>query len=274
MESSQRSHQRNPEGLEYEYDGPDRSEVEDALEQYQRTKDHDLRNELTMHFLYIVKSAAAQMRGIASSYAQEEDLINQGVLALMDCLERYDKGKGAKFETYAFMRVRGALIDFVRKQDWVPHRARNFNKKIEEAYVSLSNQKMREPDVDEIAGYLDLPKEKVESHMQYMNHSVVISLEAMLEDVTGTVLRAEPENKNDSYKPEESLFYKEICGALTRSIESLSEKERLVVTLYYYEELKYLEIAEILEISESRVCQIHTKAITKLKADLDEYVRG
>ena len=241
-----------------------------SLEKYQATKDLELRNELTMSCIYIVRSAASQMRGIASGYAQEEDLINQGVLALMDCMDRYDKTKGAKFETYAYMRVRGALIDFIRKQDWVPHRARNFNKKIEEAYASLSNRNMREPDVEEIASYLDIPPEKVESHLQYMNHSVVISLESMLEDITGTILRAEPENRNDSYKPEESLYYKEICRTLTTSIESLKEKERLVITLYYYEELKYAEIAEILEISESRVCQIHTKAITKLKEDLIE----
>lgn len=245
-----------------------------SLEKYQATKDLELRNELTMSCIYIVRSAASQMRGIASGYAQEEDLINQGVLALMDCMDRYDKTKGAKFETYAYMRVRGALIDFIRKQDWVPHRARNFNKKIEEAYASLSNRNMREPDVEEIASYLDIPPEKVESHLQYMNHSVVISLESMLEDITGTILRAEPENRNDSYKPEESLYYKEICRTLTTSIESLKEKEGLVITLYYYEELKYAEIAEILEISESRVCQIHTKAITKLKEDLIEYVRG
>lgn len=245
-----------------------------SLEKYQATKDLELRNELTMSCIYIVRSAASQMRGIASGYAQEEDLINQGVLALMDCMDRYDKTKGAKFETYAYMRVRGALIDFIRKQDWVPHRARNFNKKIDEAYASLSNRNMREPDVEEIASYLDIPPEKVESHLQYMNHSVVISLESMLEDITGTILRAEPENRNDSYKPEESLYYKEICRTLTTSIESLKEKERLVITLYYYEELKYAEIAEILEISESRVCQIHTKAITKLKEDLIEYVRG
>ena len=245
-----------------------------SLEKYQATKDLELRNELTMSCIYIVRSAASQMRGIASGYAQEEDLINQGVLALMDCMDRYDKTKGAKFETYAYMRVRGALIDFIRKQDWVPHRARNFNKKIEEAYASLSNRNMREPDVEEIASYLDIPPEKVESHLQYMNHSVVISLESMLEDITGTILRAEPENRNDSYKPEESLYYKEICRTLTTSIESLKEKERLVITLYYYEELKYAEIAEILEISESRVCQIHTQAITKLKEDLIEYVRG
>lgn len=279
METSQKSQKKSPDNRESEYGGPgyegaERSDFEKSVEEYQATKDQGLRNELTMSCLHVVKSAAAQLKGIASSYAQEEDLINQGVLALMDCLDRYDKTKGARFETYAFMRVRGALIDYIRKQDWVPHRARNFNKKIEEAYAYLSNQKMREPDVEEIAGYLSLPKERVERHMQYMNHSVLISLESMLESITGTVLRAEPENRNDSYKPEESLFYKEICGALTGSIESLSEKERLVVTLYYYEELKYSEIAEILEISESRVCQIHTKAITKLKADLDEYVRG
>ena len=195
-----------------------------SLEKYQATKDLELRNELTMSCIYIVRSAASQMRGIASGYAQEEDLINQGVLALMDCMDRYDKTKGAKFETYAYMRVRGALIDFIRKQDWVPHRARNFNKKIEEAYASLSNRNMREPDVEEIASYLDIPPEKVESHLQYMNHSVVISLESMLEDITGTILRAEPENRNDSYKPEESLYYKEICRTLTTSIESLKEK--------------------------------------------------
>lgn len=270
MESSQKSAEKKvPDHID-----PEHGDFLRSLETYQMTRDHELRNELTMRSLYIVRTAAAQMRGIASGYAQEEDLVNQGVLALMDCMDRYDKTKGAKFETYAYMRVRGALIDFIRKQDWVPHRARNFNKKIEEACAYLANRNMREPDVEEIARYLDLPREKVESHMQYMNHSVVMSLESMLEDITGTVLRAEPENRNDTYKPEESLFYKEICGALASSIESLGEKERLVVTLYYYEELKYSKIAGILEISESRVCQIHTKAITKLKADLDEYVRG
>lgn len=272
MESSRKNHEKP--GTEHEYGVTEQSDFMQALLQYQKTKDHEIRNELTMSTLYIVRSAAAQMRAVASGYAQEEDLINQGVLALMDCMDRYDETKGARFETYAYIRVRGALIDFVRKQDWVPHRARNFNKKIEEASAFLANRDMREPDVEEIARYMEIPKEKVESHIQYMNHSSIISLESMLEDITGSALRAEPENRNDSYKPEESLFYKEICRTLTRSIESLGEKERLVVTLYYYEELKYSEIAEVLEISESRVCQIHTKAITKLKADLDEYVRG
>lgn len=270
MESSR----KNPEKRGPECGVWENRDFVSLLEQYQKTGAQDLRNDLTMSCLYIVRSAAAQLRGIATGSAQEEDLINQGVLALMDCMDRYDNTKGAKFETYAYIRVRGALIDYIRKQDWVPHRARNFNKKIEEACAFLANRDMREPDAAEIARYMDLPKEKVESHMQYMNHSVVISLESMLEDLTGTVLRTEPENRNDSYKPEESLFYKDICGALTRSIDALAEKERLVVTLYYYEELKYSEIAEVLEISESRVCQIHTKAITKLKADLDEYVRG
>ena len=133
---------------------------------------------------------------------------------------------------------------------------------------------MREPDVEEIASYLDIPPEKVESHLQYMNHSVVISLNPCWKTLRVMIRRAEPENRNDSYGPEESLYYKEICRTLTTWIESLKEKERLVITLYYYEELKYAEIAEILEISESRVCQIHTKAITKLKEDLIEYVRG
>ena len=129
------------------------------------------------------------------------------------------------------------MIDYIRSQDWVPHRARSFQKKVDEAYSMLAHEKMREPEADEVADFLDIPVEKVEKHLTYMNHAAVLSFEAVLQDMTG-------------------------------------DKERLVVSLYYYEELKYSEIAEIMGIGQSRVCQIHTKAMKKLKSSLEEYVRG
>ena len=113
-----------------------------------------------MHYLPIVRSAAVQLRSMAGSILEQEELIDQGVLALIECLERYDPDRGARFETFAFMRVRGAMIDYIRSQDWVPHRARNFQKKVEEACSILSHKQMREPDVNEVADYLDLPVER------------------------------------------------------------------------------------------------------------------
>ena len=245
-----------------------------VLEEYRKNGSQELRNRLIMHYLPIVRSAAVQLRSMAGSLLEQEELIDQGVLALIECLERYDPDRGARFETFAFMRVRGAMIDYIRSQDWVPHRARSFQKKVDEAYSMLSHEKMREPDADEVAGFLDIPVEKVENHLKYMNHAAILSFEAVLQDMTGVIAKGELEATDVDTKPEESLFYKELQRTLAEAVEALGDKERLVVSLYYYEELKYSEIAEVMGIGQSRVCQIHTKAIKKLKNSLEEYVRG
>lgn len=241
---------------------------------YQKNGSQELRNRLIIRYLPIVKSAAVQLRGMAGSFLETEDLIGQGVLALMECFARFDEAKGAQFETYAFIRVRGAMLDYIRSQDWVPHRARSFQKKVEEAYQALAHEKMREPEVEEVADYLGLPAEKVENHLRYMNHAAVLSFETVLQDMTGMVAKGELEASDIDVKPEESLLYKDLKMTLAGAIDKLGEKERLVITLYYYEELKYSEIAEIMGIGQSRVCQIHTKAVRKLKDSLEEYIRG
>ena len=252
----------------------DHEEMTQALEAYRKNGSQELRNKLVLHYLPIVRSAAVQMRTMAGSLLEQEDLTDQGVLALMECLDRYDPGKGARFETYAFVRVRGAMIDYIRSQDWVPHRVRNFQKKVEEAFSILSHEKMGEPDVKDVAGYLDMPVEKVENHIKYMNHAFVLSFEAVLQDMTAIFAKGELEAGDMDGRPEESLFYREMMEMLTAAIDDLGEKERLVITLYYYEELKYSEIAEVMGIGQSRVCQIHTKAIRKLKSSLEDYMRG
>ena len=245
-----------------------------VLEEYRKNGSQELRNRLIMHYLPIVRSAAVQLRSMAGSLLEQEELIDQGVLALIECLERYDPDRGARFETFAFMRVRGAMIDYIRSQDWVPHRARSFQKKVDEAYSMLAHEKMREPEADEVADFLDIPVEKVEKHLTYMNHAAVLSFEAVLQDMTGVIAKDELETTDIGTKPEESLFYRDLHRTLAEAVEALGDKERLVVSLYYYEELKYSEIAEIMGIGQSRVCQIHTKAMKKLKSSLEEYVRG
>ena len=125
----------------------DHEEMTRDLEAYRKNGSQELRNKLVLHYLPIVRSAAVQLRTMAGSLLEQEDLTDQGVLALMECLDRYDPGKGARFETYAFVRVRGAMIDYIRSQDWEPHRARNFQKKVDEAFSILSHEKMGEPDV-------------------------------------------------------------------------------------------------------------------------------
>ena len=229
---------------------------------------------LINEYIHLVRSAAVQMRGMASGYAQEEDLVNQGVLALMDCLERYDETRGAKFETFAFLRVRGSLIDFIRSQDWVPHRARSLQRHIEEAFRQLANEKMREPEAAEVAAYMGLPTEKIESHLQYMDRASILSFEGMMQDAQENASRMEPESPDLSLRPEESYCRQELTEVLARAVEGLTEKERLVITLYYYEELKYADIARVLDVVESRVCQIHTKAVKKLRDSLREYMEG
>ncbi len=244
------------------------------LGEFLQSGSQELRNQLILLYLPIVRSAAVHLRGMAGSLTEEEDLIGQGVLALMECLDRYDPARGAQFETFAYTRVRGSMIDYIRSQDWVPHRARSFQKRVDEAYSLLAHEKLREPDVEEIAGYLDMPVEKVEDHMAYMNRAAVLSFETVLQDMTGAIAKRELEAQDSSTKPEDSLYYKEFQEMLAKAVDALGEKERLVVTLYYFEELKYSEIAQVMDVGQSRICQIHTKAMKKLKDSLEEYVRG
>ncbi|MBU3840958.1 MAG: FliA/WhiG family RNA polymerase sigma factor [Candidatus Ruminococcus intestinipullorum] len=246
----------------------------EKIEQYRKTLDEELRNEILMDALPIVQRVAALLRGIMRSTLEEEDLIHQGVLSLMECMDRYDISKGAKFETYAFIRIRGALIDYVRKQDWIPHQTRSLHKQIEQASAVLMEQNHEEPDEEAIAQYLNLPVEKIYQNQAVMHRSTLLSFENVLQDFSDKSLYMEPESKDDSLSPEASMFQKEIRQVLAKAIDGLTEKERLVVALYYYEELKYSQIAEVMEIGESRVSQLHAKAIRKLKQELEEYRKG
>lgn len=246
-----------------------------VLQEYQQTQDPDLRNDLILHYSYIAKSVAVQMRGITQGFAQVEDIVNEGILTLMDCLDKYTPDKGMKFENYAYMRVRNANIDFVRKQDWVPRRVRRTAREVSEAYNALSTELMREPSTHELAAYMGTTEAAVNKHYAEMATGAVLSFEDLLQSALPG--RAEPFSLSDADEealPEKGLMKTELKEQLKAAIDALTEKERTVVSLYYYEHLKLHEIATVMGVSESRISQTHSKAIMKMKQRLGAYLAG
>ncbi|MGD9559830.1 MAG: sigma-70 family RNA polymerase sigma factor [Oscillospiraceae bacterium] len=244
-----------------------------TLEEYQQTGDAALRNDLILHYSYIAKSVAVQMRGITGNYAQVEDIVNEGIITLMDCLDKYTPDKGMKFENYAYMRIRNANIDFVRKQDWVPRRVRRTAREVSEAYNALSTQLMREPTNKELAAHMGLAEEQINKHLAEMNAGAVLSFEELLQSaLPGAAEPAGMLGDRDDSLPERGLMQSELRQQLVAALDALTEKERTVVSLYYYEHLKLHEIATIMGVSESRISQTHSKAILKMKQRLSDYL--
>lgn len=243
------------------------------MKEYKETGDLELRNQLVMHYSYIARTVAVQMRGISSNYAQVEDVVNQGVITLIDCVERFDINKGIKFESYAFMRIRGAIIDFVRKQDWLPRRVRLTAKNITITHDQLCNELLREPTQQEIADRLGMTLDKLTKYYSEISNSVLLSFEGLIQNVNQMGDLLENFLAVDSL-PEKNIFKQELRETLKEAIDSLSERERLVVTLYYYENLMLSDIAKILNVSDQRVSQINSKAILKLRGKMENYMKG
>lgn len=246
---------------------------EQVFLEYSKTRDIELRNQLLLHYSYIAKTVAIQMRDIYKNYASPEDIINQGIITLMDCIEKFDIEKGVKFESYGFMRVKGSTIDFIRKQDWLPRRVRKTAKDIETAKTKLANQNFREPTYKEIAEYMGVTQQQLDKHFGEITNSVMLSFEGVVQNALEQDFAIGYES-GEEYLPENSIFKQEIKQTLIAGIDTLTEKERIVVSLYYYDNLKFYEISKVLEVSESRVCQIHSKAILKLKVIMEKYMNG
>ena len=242
------------------------------MSQYRQSGDVRLRNNLVMNYSYIARTAAMQLRGLAAGYAQIEDMVNQGIITLIDCIEKFDGSKGMKFESYAFMRVRGGIIDLVRKQDWIPRRVRTAAKEISNARSELCSELKREPTEDEIAQYLGISVEKLRQYNNEVAGSVTFSFEELIQNVNqmGTLLDSAT---SDYTTPEKQLLKSELRDKLKTAIEPLNERERLVVTLYYFENLNLSEISQVLEVSVQRVSQISSKAISKIKSVMEEYLK-
>ncbi|WP_312700062.1 FliA/WhiG family RNA polymerase sigma factor [Sedimentibacter sp.] len=244
-------------------------EVDEAelWERYYATRDIHIRNQIIEKYSYLVKIIALKLRGIYQQYGDVEDIVNEGIIALMDVVEKYDITKNTKFETYASIRIKGSIIDYVRKQDWIPRKVKSDYKTVKEAEDKLTNSLGREPKDGEVAEYL---KMDMKEYNQIVNNAFGTGI-LSFEELIGEANLTETEMSIGYELPEEEIEQKELYKVLVDSVNKLGEKEKLVISLYYKEDLKLKEIADILNISNSRVSQIHTSALQKLEKSIMNY---
>lgn len=202
----------------------------------------------------------------------EEDLFQAGVLGLIDALEKYDESKGVKLSTYAEIRIRGNIIDSLRKLDFIPRNIRKMSREIEAAILHLEQKFGREATTEEIAEYLGMSVEEYMKYAEKVSNSGLISIETNVSNDEDNDTKLWQVISINDDTPDKYIEEKELKEILANAISKLEERERLIITLYYYEELSMKEIGEILGITESRVSQIHTKTMLKLRKLINKYV--
>ena len=243
---------------------PINEESENLWIDYCKTRDINVRNQIILKYVYLVKHVVNRMWGSYSHLKQMEDLVSCGVIGLMDAIERYDLARGVKFETYAYFRIRGEIIDQIRKSDWVPKSIRMQAKKIEQTMILLEDKLGKQPSDQEIADHMSIRIEDIQKIMGQSHSLSVVSLdEHLLDSTSSSALVAD---KTES--PERLAADNEMREVLSKAIETLTDKEKIVLSLYYFEELNLKEIGAVLGVSESRVSQIHTKALLRMKNKL------
>lgn len=252
------------------------AQAEQVMLQYKQTNDLELRNQLVEYYSYIAKTVAAQTYTLSSNYAQVEDIVNEGIIAIINCVEKFDPSKGVSFKVYAFKRVRGAVIDFVRKQDWFPRRVRVNARNIMEAHDQLCNQLMREPTDQEMADRLGMTLAEYRKNSCEAANSLIFSFEGVVQSMATGGAQNEYSQlvAQGGNLPESSYAKKELREVLKDAISSLSEREQMVLSLYYFHNVKLSSIAKIMGVSDQRVSQINTRAVLKLKKIMADYIEG
>jgi RNA polymerase sigma factor FliA len=235
--------------------------VQELWQRYSKYRKLSDKNKLVMHYLPVVKKAALHMIPTYRAYCSYDDMVSSGVIGLMDAIEKYDATRDARFETYSAMRIRGEILDSIRAQDWASDSLRRRLKAAERAQSELQCKLGREPSEGEVAAFMNISETALREALEKSRAFSVM----YFEDIT-----AEGEAWEQSFacaidSPEEIVENNELAETLGNAIDRLPERERLVVSLYYYEELTQKEIAGIIGITESRVCQIRAGALHKLK---------
>jgi RNA polymerase sigma factor for flagellar operon FliA len=246
---------------------------QDLWEQTQGRNSQEARRDLVNIYARIVKYVAGRMAIGLPHYVEFNDLISAGLLGLIQAIDNFDHERGIKFETYAIPRIRGSILDELRSQDWFPRSLRRKAKQLEEAYSTLE-VKLGRPATDaEVAKKLEIKIEELDSMVGEVSIATIMSLDADTsgdENENSTSLGDYLADVNDE-DVEQILAKQEMKELISNRMSELPEKEQLVLVLYYYEELTLKEIGEILDVTESRVCQIHTKAILRLKGKIERH---
>lgn len=238
-------------------------------ERYHKTKSPELREQLILEYANVVNLVAGRLSMYLGYTVEYDDLVGYGIFGLIDAIDKFDLAKDVKFETYASLRIRGAILDQIRKMDWIPRTLRQKQKKMESASAKLEAEYGRPVSGDEIAAELGISKEEYEGWRSEAEFTNLISLDDYLEQGN----EGRMETLGTKYQqPEKVVQKQELKEMLVEALQTLTEKEREVITLYYYEEMTLKEISQILSVSESRVSQLHTKALKKIKNWLGDSV--
>lgn len=249
---------------------------EELWASYKKQKDPLIRESFIKQYAPLVKYVAGKVAANMPASVEFDDLVGFGVFGLIDAIDKFDPDKNVKFKTYAVTRIRGAIFDELRSIDWVPRSVRQKTKEIEEAILQTEAKLGRPASDQEVAATLGLSEEEFSKTMLKISSTSVLSLN----DIWYTADEAENMTIGDSIEspsslsPDSIIEKGEIRRVVIEAIEELPENEKKVLVLYYYEELTLKEIGKVLDVTESRISQIHTKAILKLRAKLTHYRKG
>lgn len=238
---------------------------------YARTRSQEVREKIILEYAPLVKVVAGRMNMYLGNNVEYDDLVGYGIFGLIDAIDKFDSFKDVKFETYASLRIRGAILDQIRKMDWIPRTIRQRQKQIDAVMSRIEATKGREATDEEIAAELGISDDEYTQWQSQMKITGVVSLNEYLEQ--GSDISNERAQASRHFEqPEEAIEKEELKKMLMEALELLTEKEKKVILLYYYEDLTLKEISDILEVSESRVSQLHTKALAKMKKKLGNYM--
>lgn len=246
------------------------TEREKLWEEFFKNPSAELREQIIVEYAPLVKIVAGRLSMYLGYNVEYDDLVGYGIFGLIDAIDKFDINKEVKFETYASLRIRGSILDQIRKMDWIPRTVRQKQKKIDEAIRKIETETGRNAQDEEIAREIGVSEEELNNWQSQLKITNLVSLNEYVDQGLEPVMDAR--GNSHFAQPEDAVAEEELKRVLAQSLEVLTEKEQKVITLYYYENLTLKEISNILEVSESRVSQLHTKALTKMKKVMGPYM--
>ena len=238
-------------------------------EEYSKNKREDLREKLIIEYAQLVKLVAGRLSMYLGYNVEYDDLVGYGIFGLIDAIDRFDYGKNVKFETYASLRIRGAILDQIRKMDWIPRSLRQKQKKIDAAMSKIETAEGRVATDEEIASELEISVDELNS---WQGQAMVTNLVSLDEFTSaGSDVKMDATRNSHFEQPETVVEKEELKVKIATALDMLTEKERNVIVLYYYEEMTLKEISRVMDVTESRVSQLHTKGLNKMKKQLGDY---
>ncbi len=241
-------------------------------EEYAKAKSPEIREKIILEYAPLVKVVAGRLSMYLGYNVEYEDLVSYGIFGLIDAIDKFDFLKDVKFETYASLRIRGAILDQIRKMDWIPRTIRQKQKKIDAVIRDIEARYGRGATDEEVSSGLGITEEEYLDWQSQMKITNVVSLNEFLEQGSEVPNEASQSRSSQFDSPEEVLERDELKKMLTESLELLTEKERKVIVFYYYEDLTLKEISNILGVSESRISQLHTRALQKMRTKMGNYI--